>query len=192
MISNTYKNSFYFLSNIETFQKDVEYVPKISFWALLGLFLWWYLKNLFWELPQISLLETKRVFCSNAESRLGCAGCRRLRLIMDFRSCIWDIQYQLLRKQFFIFWKWSSSFWIVYIFLKVSVQVFEKYRPMSPKPINIPLKMTLRAAQSLRFELCLACFSSSEWKRCCEKFERLMFVNIYLFLFDCSVGFCLR
>ena len=40
-ISNTYKNSFCFLSKIETFQNDVEYVPKMFFWALLGLFLWW-------------------------------------------------------------------------------------------------------------------------------------------------------
>ena len=63
---------------------------------------------------------------------------------------------------------------------------------MSPKSINIPLKMTLRAAQSLRIELCLACFSSCEWERCCEKFERLMFVNYYLALFDFGVGFCLR
>ena len=56
-------------------------------------------------------------------------------------------------------------------FLKVSVQFFEKCRPMSPKRINIPLKMTLREAQSLRFKLCFACFSSCEWKSCCENFE---------------------
>ena len=40
VISNTYKNSFCFLSKLETFQNDAEYVPKLSFWALLGLFLW--------------------------------------------------------------------------------------------------------------------------------------------------------
>ena len=39
-ISNTYKNSFCFLSKTETFQNDVEYVPKTSFRALLGLILW--------------------------------------------------------------------------------------------------------------------------------------------------------
>ena len=72
---------------------------------------------------------------------------------------------------------WSSSFCIVYTFLKVSVQIFEQCRPMSRNAINLPLKMTLRAAQSLRTELCLAWFSSGEWKRCCEKFERLIFVN---------------
>ena len=38
VISNTYKNSFSFLSKRETFQNDVEYVPKLSFWALLGYF----------------------------------------------------------------------------------------------------------------------------------------------------------
>ena len=68
----------------------------------------WFLgckKKLFWEPAQISLHETIHVFCSNAASRFGCAGCRKLRLIMGFNSCIWDIQYKLLKKQFFIFWK---------------------------------------------------------------------------------------
>ena len=40
VISNTYKNSSCFLSKTETFQNDVEYVPKKSFWALVGLLLW--------------------------------------------------------------------------------------------------------------------------------------------------------
>ena len=39
-ISNTYKNSFCFLSKTETFQNDVVYVPEMSFWALLGWILW--------------------------------------------------------------------------------------------------------------------------------------------------------
>ena len=39
-ISNTYKNSFCFLSQTETFQNDVEYVPEMSFWALLCLIFW--------------------------------------------------------------------------------------------------------------------------------------------------------
>ena len=39
-ISNTYKNSFCFLSKPETFQNDVQYVPKMTFWALVGLLLW--------------------------------------------------------------------------------------------------------------------------------------------------------
>ena len=127
---------------------------------------------MFCELPEVSLLGTIRVFCSNAESRLGCAGCRKLRLIMGFKSCIWDIHYQLLKKHFFVFWKRGlRRFGLYTFFLKLSVQIFEKCRPMSPKPIKIPLKMTLREAQSLRFELCFACFSSCEWKVCCEKFE---------------------
>ena len=37
VIPNTYKNSFCFLSEIEFFQNDVEYVSKMPFWALLGL-----------------------------------------------------------------------------------------------------------------------------------------------------------
>ena len=78
----------------------------------------------------------------------------------------------IVKKQFFIFWKRGlRRFGLCTIFLKLSVQIFEKCRPMSPKPINLPLKMKLREAQSLRFELCFACFSSCEWKSCCEKFE---------------------
>ena len=110
----------------------------------------------------------------------GLRWCRKLRLIMGFKSCIWDIQYQLLKKQFFIFRKRGlRRFGLCTFLLKVSVQIFEKCRPMSPKPDKMPLKMTLRAAQSRRFELCLACFSSGDWKRCSEKFDRLMFVNTY-------------
>ena len=40
LISNTYKNRSCFLSKTETFQSDVEYVPKMSFCALVGLLLW--------------------------------------------------------------------------------------------------------------------------------------------------------
>ena len=40
VISNTYKKSICFLSKTETFQDDVEYVPKMSVWPLLGLILW--------------------------------------------------------------------------------------------------------------------------------------------------------
>ena len=40
VISNTYKNSCYFLNKTETFQNDVEYVPKMAVWALLCVFLW--------------------------------------------------------------------------------------------------------------------------------------------------------
>ena len=39
-------------------------------------------RKLFWELPQISLLGTIRVFCSNAESRFGWASFRWLRLVL--------------------------------------------------------------------------------------------------------------
>ena len=176
MISNTYENSC-FLSKTN-FPKRLWVRSKIVFLSSGGLVALVVTKKLFWELPHISLLETIRVLCSNAESRLGCAGCQKLRLIMGFKSCIWDIQYQLLRKQFFVFWKRGlRRFGLCTFFLKVSVQIFGKCRPMSPKPTNIPLKMTLREAQSFRLELCFPCFSSCEWKSCCEKFERLMFVN---------------
>ena len=40
LISKTYKNRSCFLSKTDTFQSDVEYVPKMSFCALVGLLLW--------------------------------------------------------------------------------------------------------------------------------------------------------
>ena len=101
-------------------------------------------------------------------------------------SCVWYwflsrvLRYTVpfVKKQFFIFLKRGlRPFGLCTFFLKVSVEFFEKGRAMSPKSINYSLKKTLRAAQSLRFELCLAFFSSCEWKSCCEKFERLLFVN---------------
>ena len=94
---------------IPTFQNDVEYVPKMSnvFLSSAGLFSLVVTKiNLFWELPQISLLETIRVFCTNAESRSGCASFRRLGLVLPlFTSCVWDVlEYRILIKTAFVSW----------------------------------------------------------------------------------------
>ena len=63
-------------------------------------------KKLFRELPQISLLGTIRVFCSNAESSFGCARLRRLRLVLWlFTSCVWDVLcYRILIKTAFVSW----------------------------------------------------------------------------------------
>ena len=89
-------------------------------------------KKLFWELPQISLSGTKRVFCSNAESRFSCASFPTPRLVLWlFTSCVWDVlRYRILKKTAFdFFWgTWSALFWIVYILLKVSLQIFENSR----------------------------------------------------------------
>ena len=89
-----------------TFQNDVEYVPKMSVRALLCFFLWLYLKNMFWELLEVSLLGTMRVFCSNAESRFGCASFRRLDSVLWlFTSCVWDVLwYRILIKTALVSW----------------------------------------------------------------------------------------
>ena len=72
---------------------------------------------MFWELPEVSLLGTIRVFCSNAESRFGWASFRRLGLVLWlFTSCVWDVLWYriLIKKQLLIFSEtWPSSFWIV-------------------------------------------------------------------------------
>ena len=112
-ISNTYKNSFCLLSKTETFQNDVEYVSKMSFWALVGLILWLYIEKLFWELAEISLHETISVFWSNAESRFGCAICpRTLRSVLWlFTSCVWDVVgYRLVKKKQFLFLEQNRNF----------------------------------------------------------------------------------
>ena len=90
-------------------------------------------KKLFWELAEISLLETIRVFCSNAESRFGCAIFRTLRSVFWlFTSSIWDVlRYRKLRKkQLLIFSEmWSSSFCIV-------CNCFDDFRTNLPKNIG--------------------------------------------------------
>ena len=95
-------------SKTQNFQKDVEYVPKKSFWALVGLILWLCIKMMFWELAEISLHETIRVACSNAESRFGCAIFpRTLRSVLWlFTSCVWDVlRYRILIKTAFDFFQ---------------------------------------------------------------------------------------
>ena len=100
---------------------------------------------------EVSLLGTIRVFCSNAESRFGCAIFRTLRSVLClFTSCVWDVsRYPILREKIaFDFFRKRGlrRFGLCTFFLKVSVQIFEKCRPLSPKPNNFPLKMTLREA----------------------------------------------
>ena len=88
---------------------------------------------MFWELPEDSLFGTIRVFCSNAESRFGCAIFWALRLVICLStSCVWDVlRYRILRKkQLLIFSEtWSSSFWIV-------CNCFDDFRTSRPKNIG--------------------------------------------------------
>ena len=53
-----------------------------------------------WELPEVSLLGTIRVFCSDAESRFARASFRTLRLVLWLStSCVWDVLgYRILIK----------------------------------------------------------------------------------------------
>ena len=130
-ISNTNKNSFFFLRKTEVFQNDVEYVPKMSFWALVGLILWLYIKKLFWEPAEISLHETIRVVCSNAESRFGCAIFpRTLRSVLWLlTSCVWDVlRYRILKKTAFDFFRnvVSVVFYCVQLFWWFSHKPSEK------------------------------------------------------------------
>ena len=137
-ISNTYINSFCFLSKTETFRNDVEYVPKMTFWALLGLILLLWVKNLFWEKSEISLHETIRVFGLNAESRFGCSSYRRLRLVLSlFTSCVWDVLgFRILIQTAFVSWAKQK-----------------------------PPKKTLITFQKVLFELCSAWFFGCKQKK---------------------------
>ena len=114
-ISNTYRNSFCFLRKTETSQNDVEYVPEKSSWALLSSALLDSLvvnKKMFWELAEISLLETIRVFRSNEASRFGCAIFRTLRSVLWlFTSCVWDVLwYRIFKKNSSFFLSKTETF----------------------------------------------------------------------------------
>ena len=85
---------------------------------------------MFWELHEVSLLGTIRVFCSIAESPFGCGIFWTLcSVLWLFTSCVWDVlRYRILRKkQLLIFSEtWSSSFWIV-------CNCFDDFRTNRPK-----------------------------------------------------------
>ena len=109
---------------------------------------------MFWELPQISLLGTIRVFCSNAESRFSCARDWRLRLLLWlFTSCVWDVLwYRILIKTAFV--SWAKQ--------KLS-------------------KTTLSTFQKCLFENTWACCFGCNQKTCFENFLRSLYLEQYVF-----------
>ena len=119
-------------------------------------------KKFFRELPQTSLLGTIRVFCSNAESRFGCASFRTLRLVLWlFTSCVWDVlRYRMLKKTAFDFFGnvVSVVLYCVQLFWWFSHKPSEKYWPISPKAKHQVSKKTLSTFQKCLFELCFAFF----------------------------------
>ena len=178
VLSNTYKNSFCFLSKTETFQNDVEYVPEMSFWALLGWILWLWIKKLLWELAEISLHETIRVFCSNAESSFGWAGYQRLRLVLWFFYVLCLTSHSMPNKKQSIFWKCGlcrfesvqSFWWFPYKPFWKGEKVGRCHQNQDTNFLKcrwVRPKISLWAVLGL--------FLS------CEKFERSIFVKYYLF-----------
>ena len=90
---------------------------------------------MFWERPEVSLLGTMRVLCSNSEWRFGGASFRRLRLVLlIFTSCVWDVwDIEYSEKQLLIFSEtWSPSF-CVQLFWWFSHKPSEKDWAISPK-----------------------------------------------------------
>ena len=79
---------------------------NVFFWRCSAFFSGCNRRKLFWEIPQISLLGTIRVFCSNAESRFGRASFRTLRSVLWlFTSCVWDVLwYRILIKTALVSW----------------------------------------------------------------------------------------
>ena len=63
-------------------------------------------RKMFWDLPEISLLEPIHVFCSNAESRFNCASFRRIGLVLWlFIYCVRDVfWYRILIKTALFSW----------------------------------------------------------------------------------------
>ena len=117
----------------------------------------------FWELLEISLLGTVRVFCSNAESSFGCASSRRLSLVLWlFRSWVWaGLQYRILRKTALDFFGRNVVFVILYcvqLFWWFSYKPSESYWAISTKRKHKLSETTLSTFQKWLFELCWACF----------------------------------
>ena len=141
---------------------------------------------MFWELPEVSLLGTIRVFCSNAESRFGCAIFRTLRSVLRlFTSCVWDVlRYRILRKnQLLIFSEtWSSSFWIV-------CNCFDVLRTNRPKKngrshrkenTNFPKWRWVRS-KNVCLSSALLFFLVVTKKLCFENFLRSLYLEQYVF-----------
>ena len=139
------------------------HVPEMSFSALLGWILWLQIKKLFWEFAEISLHETIRVFCSNAESHFGCGIFRTLcSVLWLFTSCVWDVSRDriLRKKQLLIFFGYVVFVVLdcVQLFWWFSNKLSEKKWAISPKRKHQLCKMTLSAFQKCLFELCSAFF----------------------------------
>ena len=121
---------------------------------------------MFWELPEVSLLGTIRVFCSIAESLFGCAIFpRTLRsLLWLFTYCVWDVlRYRILIKTALSSWgKRKNS--------KTTLSTFQKFFLSSGG--LVALVVTKKAVLRTSADLCT-------WNKTC-------------FLFNCRVTFWLR
>ena len=141
---------------------------------------------MFWELPEVSLLGTIRVFCSNAESPFGCGIFRTLcSVLWLFTSCIWDVlRYRILgKKQLLIFSEtWSSSFWIVCnCFDDFRTNPPRKQWAISPKGKYHLSKTTFSTFQKCLLVLSFAFFFCCNWKICFENFLRSLYLEQYVF-----------
>ena len=151
---------------------------------------------MFWELPEVSLLGTIRVFCSNAESRFGCASFRTLRLVLWlFTSCIWDVlRYRIFIKTAFDFFGNVVSFvlYCMQMFWWFSYKPSEQNWAISPKRKHQLSKMTLSTFQKRLFELCFAFSLVVTKKYVLRTSWGLSTWNYTCFLFKCRVTFPLR
>ena len=152
---------------------------------------------MFWELPEVSLFGKIRVFCSNAESRFGCASFRTLRLVLWlFTSCVWDVlRYRILIKTAFDFFRktWSSSFCIV-------CNCFDDFRTNLPKNfgrihrkenINFPKWRCIRS-KNVCLSSTLLYFLAVTTKMVLRPSWDLSTWNNTSLLFKCRVTFWLR
>ena len=148
---------------------------------------------MFWQLPEVSLLGTIRVFCSNAESRFGRASFRRLGLVLWlFTFCDWDVlRYRILVKTAFDFFG-NVVLVVLYcmqLFWWFSCNPSEKFWAISPKGKHKLSKTTLSTFQNCLFELCFAFSFGYNSKICFENFLRSLYLEQYVFLFKCRVKF---
>ena len=160
MISNIYKKQLLFLEQNRNFPKRRWVRSRNVLLSSVRLDSLIVNEKAVLRVAEISVHETIHVFCSNAESRFGCAILRTLRTVLWlFTSCVWDVfRYRILIKTAFDFFG-NVVFVILYcvhLFWWFSYKPSEKFWAISPEEKHQLSKMTLGTFQKSLFGLCFA------------------------------------
>ena len=130
MISNIYKKQLLFLDQNRNFPKRRWVRSRNVLLSSVRLDSLIVNEKAVLRVAEISVHETIHVFCSNAESRFGCAILRALRSVLWlFTSCVWDVlRYRIPKKTAFDFFRKRGlrHFVLCAFVLMIFVQTFRK------------------------------------------------------------------